>query len=91
MADQHLPAAPSPRDKNYAVLHIHVICNQDNNRVFLFRKRLHHYFNRWDTMEHMMSTAGLSGVLVPSGINYGYRHSLTYIVVACQESGASRN
>jgi len=33
MADQHLPAAPSPRDNIYAVLHIHVIYNQDNNSL----------------------------------------------------------
>ena len=91
MADQHLPAAPSPRDNIYAVLHIHVIYNQDNNRVFLFRKWLHHYCNRWDTMENMMSTAGISGVLVHSGIKYSYRHSPPYVVSTFQKSGESQN
>jgi len=91
MADQHLPAAPSPRDNIYAVLHIHVIYNQDKNSVFLFTKWLHHYWYRGDTMKNMMSTASISGVLVPCGINYSYRHAPTYVVSTFQTSGASRN
>lgn len=36
-------------------------------------------------MEHIKSTAGLSQILVPSGIMYGYRQSLTYAIVVFQK------
>lgn len=39
-------------------------------------------------MENMMSTAGISGVLVHSGINYSYRHSPAYVISTFQKSGA---